>query len=383
MIPSNPGPGFWAAASSPHREPRDRSSWPNSTRNVFGTKRKTRPARNRPKHRRPIGRRTGRADRALLARRRLSDWSGRSRRAARPARRGGELRRFNVFRLPAVSLLCVCRRARLKGSNFNSRLTRRVRRSRPYSRARGDFRGGRARSVVCARPDEARHLFEALHDGWKRASDPGPARRTRSRFRSSASRPRAAFKDLFREGWPWSRRRPPISTARGARNRARSAPGRARLCDREHAADDPADAGRVLAPAPARGQRGRVDAGTRRWPSATGSSSRGRISRCAPELFEQLPATLRDLSRRSLRMQERVIHLDQRLADRPFARAARRGSRVVDAGRAAAGGVFALTAGREAAASDGPFRPATDLPRPRFGRIGRRDSRLRLPDHAA
>ena len=34
---------------------------------------------------------------------------------------------------------------------------------------------------------------------------------------------------------------------------------------------------------------------------------------CAPEIFEQLPATLRALSRRSLRIQERVIHLDQSL----------------------------------------------------------------------
>src|SRR5579863_8136940 len=35
---------------------------------------------------------------------------------------------------------------------------------------------------------------------------------------------------------------------------------------------------------------------------------------CAPEVFEQLPPTLRDLSIRSLRIQERVIHLDQSLA---------------------------------------------------------------------
>jgi len=35
---------------------------------------------------------------------------------------------------------------------------------------------------------------------------------------------------------------------------------------------------------------------------------------CAPEVFEQLPLTLRSLSQRSLRIQERVIHLDQGLA---------------------------------------------------------------------
>jgi len=34
---------------------------------------------------------------------------------------------------------------------------------------------------------------------------------------------------------------------------------------------------------------------------------------CAPEVFEQLPSTLRSLSKRSLRIQERVIHLDQSL----------------------------------------------------------------------
>ena len=35
---------------------------------------------------------------------------------------------------------------------------------------------------------------------------------------------------------------------------------------------------------------------------------------CPPEVYEELPATLRDLSRRSLRVQERVIHLDRSLA---------------------------------------------------------------------
>ena len=34
---------------------------------------------------------------------------------------------------------------------------------------------------------------------------------------------------------------------------------------------------------------------------------------CAPEVFEQLPLTLRGLSKRSLRIQERVIYLDQSL----------------------------------------------------------------------
>ena len=43
------------------------------------------------------------------------------------------------------------------------------------------------------------------------------------------------------------------------------------------------------------------------------SSFPARNYGCAPEIFEQLPATLRALSKRSLRIQERVIHLDQSL----------------------------------------------------------------------
>ena len=35
---------------------------------------------------------------------------------------------------------------------------------------------------------------------------------------------------------------------------------------------------------------------------------------CSPEMFELLPPTFRGLSRRSLRLQERVIHLDQSFA---------------------------------------------------------------------
>jgi regulator of CtrA degradation len=35
---------------------------------------------------------------------------------------------------------------------------------------------------------------------------------------------------------------------------------------------------------------------------------------CPPEVYDELPAPLRDLSRRSLRVQERVIHLDRSLA---------------------------------------------------------------------
>ena len=41
---------------------------------------------------------------------------------------------------------------------------------------------------------------------------------------------------------------------------------------------------------------------------------------CAPELFEELPPRLRALSLRSMRLQARIVHLDQSLsASRPFA----------------------------------------------------------------
>ena len=63
---------------------------------------------------------------------------------------------------------------------------------------------------------------------------------------------------------------------------------------------------------------------------------------CAPEVFEQLPPTLRNLSKRSLRIQERVIHLDQSLAiaHSPEPRRNAIGGRL--SSRAASRGVFEL-----------------------------------------
>ncbi len=51
---------------------------------------------------------------------------------------------------------------------------------------------------------------------------------------------------------------------------------------------------------------------------------------CAAEIFEQLPLTLRTLSLRSLRIQERVIHLDQSLVFACAPEALKRGSAVAD-----------------------------------------------------
>src|SRR5271154_6909028 len=60
-----------------------------------------------------------------------------------------------------------------------------------------------------------------------------------------------------------------------------------------------------------------VNEGELTWSQAQADRLRVKLSRqefgCAPEVFEQLPPTLRGLSKRSLRIQERVIHLDQGL----------------------------------------------------------------------
>ena len=50
---------------------------------------------------------------------------------------------------------------------------------------------------------------------------------------------------------------------------------------------------------------------------------------CPPDIFELLPPSLRSLSRRSLRIQERVIHLDQALAAARSPDATKRQSEVV------------------------------------------------------
>lgn len=61
-----------------------------------------------------------------------------------------------------------------------------------------------------------------------------------------------------------------------------------------------------------------VNEGELTWGQAQADRLRVKLSRqdfgCAPDMFEQLPPTLRTLSKRSLRMQERVIHLDQGLS---------------------------------------------------------------------
>jgi regulator of CtrA degradation len=58
-----------------------------------------------------------------------------------------------------------------------------------------------------------------------------------------------------------------------------------------------------------------VNEGDMTLAQAATEKHRVRLSRqeigCAPELFEELPERLRDLSRKSIRLQARVIHLDR------------------------------------------------------------------------
>ena len=89
-----------------------------------------------------------------------------------------------------------------------------------------------------------------------------------------------------------------------------------------------------------------VNEGQMTHAQATSERHKVRLARqevaCAPELFEELPQRLRDLSLKSLRLQARIIHLDYSLAmarapeiasgaepDRPPGRAFTRGFRRV------------------------------------------------------
>ena len=69
-----------------------------------------------------------------------------------------------------------------------------------------------------------------------------------------------AFKSLFKEGMTLVEEAAAYLDGPGREeSRQPEPPRRLGLCDGEHAADDAADAGRLLAAAPARGQRGRID----------------------------------------------------------------------------------------------------------------------------
>ena len=137
----------------------------------------------------------------------------------------------------------------------------------------------RAAGVGLARRGEGSEAYESqlrrMEAAFRTPSLPPAA----DPLHSSPRPPRPLSRISSARGWRSSRRRPPISTARDARNRGPCPHGRARLCDREHAPDHPPDAGRLLAPAAARGQRGRTDAepGADRAPSRQARASGSRL----------------------------------------------------------------------------------------------------------
>ena len=165
-----------------------------------------------------------------------------------------------------------------------------------------------------------------------------------------------AFKSLFREGMTPGRRSGRLSRRPRPRGIAAiAAPGRLGLCDREHAADDAADAGRLLAAAPARGQRGRDDHGAGLVREAQGPARRAEHRLRRRSVRSSCPPALRQFSLKSLRLQARVAHLDRVDGGRERPRAGAAAQRGGHSGRAAAGGLRALSA-------------------PRFGAPRRRDS---------
>jgi regulator of CtrA degradation len=151
------------------------------------------------------------------------------------------------------------------------------------------------------------------YDGWKRlyAASSLPQAAVSFIHRLTAS---AAFKDLFREGM----------TLVEESAAYLDGPGRAesRLLARPvalaYATESMRLTTRLMQIASWLLLQRAVNEGELTPSQALAERHRVKLSRqelgCAPDIFEQLPPTMRNLSQRSLRVQERVIHLDQSLA---------------------------------------------------------------------
>ncbi|MBV8443675.1 MAG: DUF1465 family protein [Hyphomicrobiales bacterium] len=124
----------------------------------------------------------------------------------------------------------------------------------------------------------------------------------------------SAFQDLFREGMALVEEAASYLDGPG-RAESRSLPRAAALA---YATESMRLTTRLMQVASWLLLQRAVNAGELTSSQALAERHRVKLSRqdfgCGPELFEQLPPTLRDLSRRSLRIQERVIHLDQSFA---------------------------------------------------------------------
>jgi regulator of CtrA degradation len=150
-------------------------------------------------------------------------------------------------------------------------------------------------------------------DGWKRlpeaASPPVAAVPLINRLTASP-----AFNDLFREGMELVEEAAAYLDGRG-RAESKALPRPAALA---YATESMRLTTRLMQVASWLLLRRAVNEGELTPGQALTERHRVKLVRqdlaCPPEIFELLPPTLRSLSRRSLRIQERVIHLDQGLA---------------------------------------------------------------------
>ena len=130
-------------------------------------------------------------------------------------------------------------------------------------------------------------------------------------YRHAAS---PAFKDLFREGMALVEEAAAYLDGAG-RTESRALPRPAALA---YATESMRLTTRLMQVASWLLLQRAVNEGELTRTQALAERHRVKLSRqdlgCLPEVYDQLPATLRDLSWRSLRIQERVIHLDRSLA---------------------------------------------------------------------
>lgn len=149
-------------------------------------------------------------------------------------------------------------------------------------------------------------------DGWKRLpSAPSPPSAAVAFINRLTASP--AFNDLFREGMALVEEAAAYLDSRGrAESKALS-----RHAALAYATETMRLTTRLMQVASWLLLRRAVNEGELSQGQALSERHRVKLVRqevgCSPELFEQLPPTLRSLSRRSLRIQERVMHLDQGL----------------------------------------------------------------------
>lgn len=124
------------------------------------------------------------------------------------------------------------------------------------------------------------------------------------------------FSTLFRDGMGLVEETAAYLDGEG-RVESKSLPRAALACLRHriHAPHHPPHADGFLASAPARGERGRDDARAQ----AGSEKTKVRLDSASPNLgspgFDELPEMLRSLIERSVRLQERILHLDRMIQD--------------------------------------------------------------------